>query len=254
MMIPFKERVIPVQIAPTMKVLSLLFSLFLAAVSVFAQTDPGEYKSQEVSDDPIPVPVLIKHLPDWETKRDQAKITNRIEDVRQDFGNAAVLSAFEFDPGSEAVYADYDEGRLLIVEFPTPQGSTYADAAIQPKLAESPGVIYKRIGNYNAFVFNATDADAAGALLDKIDYGKTVQWLGEDPYFLQRFERYIAMQGRDMVITTVLFIAGVLLSAALIGVGAGFVYYRFRQQEQAKWHAYSDAGGLTRLNLDGLSE
>jgi len=236
-----------------MKRLSLLFSILLAAVSVFSQTNP-EYKSQEVSDDRIPVPVLIKHLPDWETKKDQAKITNRIEDVRRDFGNAAVLSSFEFDAGTEAVYADYAEGRLLIVEFPTPQGSTAADALIQAKLAESPDAIYKRIGNYNAFVFNASDANAANALLEKIDYGKTVQWLGEDPYFLQRFERYIAMQGRDMVISTVLFIAGVLGTAALIGVFGGFVYFRFRQKKQAQWHRFSDAGGLTRLNLDNLSE
>jgi hypothetical protein len=225
--------------------------ILLAAAAVFSQS--GEYKSQEISDGDG-VPVLIKHLPDWESVRDKAKITNRIEDVRRDFGNAAVLSAIEFDAGSEAVYADYPAGRLLIVEYPTPQGSTAADAAIQARLGESPGVIYKRIGNYNAFVFDAADPAAANALLDKIDYGKTVQWLGDDPYFLQRFERYIAMQSRDMVISTVLFIAGVLGMSALIGLAGGFVYYRFRQQKQAQWHRFSDAGGLTRLNLDELSE
>lgn len=250
LMIPFKERVVRVQIAPNMKRLFLLFTILFAAISVFAQPD---YKSQEVADGDG-VPVLIKHLPDWEAVREKAKITGRIEDVGKEFGNAAVLSTFEFDAGSEAVYADYPEGRLLIVEFPTPQGSAAADAAIQGRLAESPGVVYKRIGNYNAFVFGSTDAAAANALLDKIDYGKTVQWLGEDPYFLDRFQRYIALQGRDMVLSTVIFIAGVLGIAALIGVLGGFVYYRFRQQKQAQWHAFSDAGGLTRLNLDELSE
>lgn len=236
-----------------MKTFPLLLSLLLAAVSVFPQTQATEHKSQEVSD-VDGIPVLIKHLPDWESKKDTAKITDRLEVVRADLGEPAILSAFELDPGSEAVYADYPEGKLLIIEFPTPQGSSAADAAINGALGGSPGVIYRRIGNYNAFVFGSTDPAAANALLDKIDYGKKVQWLGEDPYFLDRFERYIAMQGRDMVISTVLFIAGVLGTAAMIGLAAGFVYFRFRQHEQAKWRAYSDAGGLTRLNLDELSE
>lgn len=254
MMIPFKERVIPVQIAPNMKRLSLLFCFLIATVSVFAQTNSGDYKSQEVSDVDGTTPVLIMNLPDWESVKGQAKITNKIGDVRASFGDPAALAGIDLDGGAEAAYADYPAGRLLLIEYPTPQASTAADALIQAALPNSPGVIYKRIGNYNAFVFNASDPDAANALLEKIDYGKTVQWLGEDPYFLQRFERYIATQGRDMVITTVLFIAGILLSAALIGILAGFIYYRFREQERAQWHRFSDAGGLTRLNLDELSE
>lgn len=225
------------------------FVVLFASIPVFSQ---GDYRSLEVSDGDL-IPVLIKHLPDWESKKDQAKITNRIDEVRKEFGSPAVLSEIDLDGGAEAAYANYGEGRLLLIEYPTPQGSSSADAAIQAKLAESPGVVYKRIGNYNAFVFYA-DPAAANALLDKIDYGKTVQWLGDDPYFLQRFERYIASTGRDMVVSTVLFIAGVLLFAALIGVAAGFVYYRFRENERAQWRRFSDAGGLTRLNLDELSE
>lgn len=236
-----------------MKRLSLLFSFLFAAVSVFSQTEGQPYQSQEVSDGDL-VPVLIKHLPDWEAVKDKAKITNRVDEVRKEFGSPAVLAEIDLEGGAEAAWADYSEGRLLIVEYPSPQGSSFADAAIQSKLPESPGVVYKRIGNYNAFVFNVADPAAANALLDRIDYGKTVQWLGDDPYFLQRFERYIAMQGRDMVISTVLFIAGVLGTAALIGIFGGFVYFRYRQQKQAQWHRFSDAGGLTRLNLDNLSE
>lgn len=231
----------------------LLQILLLLLVSVTAFSQSGEYKSQEVSEiDGIPV--LIKNLPDWETVRDQAKITNRIDEVRREFGSPAVLSEIDLNGGAEAAWANYDEGRLLLIEYPTPQGSSSADAVILSKLAESPGVVYKRIGNYNAFLFNAADADSANSLLDKVHYGKTVQWLGDDPYFLQRFERYIASTGRDMVISTVLFIASVLLFAALIGIAAGLIYYRFREHERAQWHRFSDAGGLTRLNLDELSE
>lgn len=228
----------------------LFIAVLLAAIPAFAQAG---YQSQEISETDG-VPVLIKNLPDWESVKDQAKITNNIDAVRADFGNPAILSGIDLNGGAEAAYANYEEGKLLLIEYPTPQASTAADASIQSHLAESPGVVYKRVGNYNAFVFNATDAALAEALLGKLHYGKTVQWLGEDPYFMQKFERYIAMQGRDMVISTVLFITGVLASAALIGILAGFIYFRFRQQQQAKWHAFSDAGGLTRLNLDELSE
>ena len=231
----------------------LLAAILFASVHIAAQANPGGYKSQEVADGDG-VPVLIKNLPDEESVRGRAKITDRIDDLRAEFGNPAVLRGIELAGGAEAAYANYDEGRLLLIEYPTPQGSTAADSAILATLPESPGVVYRRIGNYNALVFDAASNEAANALLSKISYGKTVQWLGEDPYFMQRFERYIAMTGRDMVISTILFIVGVLFTAALIGVAAGFVYFRFRQLEQAKWHTFSDAGGLTRLNLDELSE
>lgn len=231
----------------------LLASIAAASLQIYTQADPGGYKSQEISEGDG-VPVLIKNLPDEESVRGQAKITNRIEEVRAEFGDPAVLRDIDLAGGAEAAYANYPEGRLLLIEYPTPQGATAASSAVLARLPESPGVVYRRIGNYIGFVFGAADPEAANALLGEITYGKKVQWLGEDPYFMQRFERYIAMTGRDMVISTVLFIVGVFGTAALIGIIAGFIYFRFRQQEQAKWHAFSDAGGLTRINLDELTD
>jgi ABC-type transporter Mla subunit MlaD len=58
----------------------------------------------------------------------------------------------------------------------------------------------------------------------------------------------------DIMISTVLWILLVLGSALLTGVVAGYIFYRFRDQKRATRTAFSDAGGLTRLNLDGLSE
>ncbi|HQU93715.1 MAG TPA: hypothetical protein PLK77_15535, partial [Pyrinomonadaceae bacterium] len=73
-----------------MKKLSLqILLLFAVSISVFAQS-PG-YKSQEISE-ADGVPVLLKHLPDWESVKGQAKITNSIDEVRTEFGNPAVLS------------------------------------------------------------------------------------------------------------------------------------------------------------------
>ena len=40
----------------------------------------------------------------------------------------------------------------------------------------------------------------------------------------------------------------------IAGIIAGLVYFRFRDRERSKRIAFSDAGGLTRLNLDDLSE
>lgn len=225
--------------------------LLVVSISTFAQS--ADYKSQEVSD-VDGVPVLIKHLPDWESVKGRAKITNNIDEVRTEFGNPAVLSGIDLNGGAEAAYASYGDSRLLLIEYPTPQGSSSADAAIQSAIGGSAGVVYKRIGNYNAFVFGAADPVAAEALLGKIEYGKSVQWLGDDPFYLQKFERYVANTGRDVAISTVFFILGIFLTAILIGVGTGYVYFRFRENERAHRTAYSDAGGLTRLNLDELSD
>jgi len=115
-------------------------------------------------------------------------------------------------------------------------------------------VVYKRIGNYNAIVFGASDPVAAEALLGKIEYGKSVQWLGEDPFYLDRFGRYVALTGRDVAISTILFILGIFATAIMIGVGVGYAFFRVRENERAHRTAFSDAGGLTRLNLDELSE
>ena len=236
-----------------MNTLSSFFLLLLIASFASAQGSNPGYKSQEVSETDG-VPILIKHLPDWEKVRNQTLLTGSMVDVRKELGDIPVIRGVELGGGAEAAIAPYGEGRLLLIEYPTPQGSIAADAAIQAGLGETPNAVYRRIGNYNAIVLESSDPDAANALLDKISYGKTVQWLGEDPYFLQKFERYVANTGRDVAISTVFFILGIFATAILIGVGTGYAYFRFREQERGQRTAFSDAGGLTRLNLDELSD
>ena len=233
------------------KVLSLICILFLTAVGVFAQ-----FKSQEVSEEDG-VPVLIKHLPDWENARNRATHTNKVNDLRAALGARPVLEVIDFAGGTEAVAAPYDAGKLLIVEYMNPQSSIEADALFKQKLAESPQnppVVYRRIGNYNAFVFDTPDEAAANALLDQIKYQKTVQWLGEDPYAQQKAERFFAIRTADIFLSTILVIIGGLALAVLTGIGVGLVYFRMREQQRATMSAFSDAGGMTRLNLDELSE
>jgi len=91
-------------------------------------------------------------------------------------------------------------------------------------------------------------------LIAKIKYEKSVQWLGDDPFLVGKIERYLVGTSADMLISTAIFITLGLATAVVIGIFGGFVVYRMREQRRTEWHAFSDAGGLTRLNLDELSE
>ena len=235
---------------------AVLISIFLfgmlPAVAQIAQVA----KSQEISESDG-VPVLIKHLPDWENARSGATFTSNSRDLKNALGSQPLLDLIEFSGGMEAVTAAYPAGKLLIVEYTTPQGSVEADSKFQQQIASSPQtppVVYRRIGNYNTFVFDAQDETAANSLLDEVKYQKTVQWLGEDPYLLKKIEKYFINTTRDIFISTVLWIVSGIGISIFLGIVTGFFFFRFREQKKATRTAYSDAGGLTRLNLDGLSE
>lgn len=221
----------------------------LGGAPMFAQ----QAKSQEISEEDGQ-PVLLKHLPDYENFRTGAQFTTDKNELRTIVGDP-LIDALEFWPGTEAVTAAYPEGRLVIVEYTNPQSSVEIDTRVQQQLAstQSP-VVYRRIGNYNAFVFGSTDPNAANALLDKVKYQKTVQWLGEDPHIIKKLERYMLSTSRDIVISTIMVIMLGLGGSLVAGIAAGFIFFRVRDQRRAHREAFSDAGGLTRLNLDGLSE
>ncbi len=99
----------------------------IAAVGLSAQpANTPVYNSQEVSEiDGIPV--LIKHLPDWENVRATTVFARSTDELKAALGERAVLNAIDWAPGTEAVTAHYSVGRLLIVEYSSPQGSIDAD-------------------------------------------------------------------------------------------------------------------------------
>jgi hypothetical protein len=235
--------------------LLLVFALFGCTLSYSAFGQQNGYKSQEISDGDG-VPVLMKHLPDWENVKGQAVFIQDKNGLKSVLGERAILDSVDISDGTEAVSAPYPAGRLLIVEYTTPQASVAADAEFQKAMISGTAgnVAYRRVGNYSVFVFDAADPDAASNLIDQVKYEKQVQWLGEDPYLYEKLERYFALTGRDVVLSTILWILlifGVTLAA---GIGAGFVYFRYRESQRAHMTAFSDAGGMTRLNLDDLSE
>ncbi len=232
------------------KVLSVACVLFLTVCVTFAQ-----FKSQEISEEDG-IPVLIKHLPDWENARNRATYTNNVNDLRGVLGERTIFDLIDFTGGTEAVTAPYDAGKLLILEYTNPQVSIEADAQFILRLAQqpqTPPVIYRRIGNYSVFVFDAGDEAAANALLDQVKYEKMVQWLGEDPNYQQKYERYLATTMADVFLSTTIWILSGVGLAVLTGVIVGLLFFRSRDRRRVAMAAFSDAGGMIRLNLDELT-
>ena len=233
-----------------------LFLIFLLSSNISAQVkNSTSIVSQEISETDG-IPVLIKHLPDWENIRKEATLTNNVNDLRKALGDRAVFELVEFAGGTEAVTAPYKEGKLLIIEYPSPQTSTEADNKFRESLAQSgqnPPIFYRRIGNYNAFVFDSTDESAANNLLDQVKYEKDIQWLGTNPFMFHRAERQFVVQTADLFTTTFLLISLGIGFTMVAGIVAGVFYFYVREQKRSTMETFSDAGGMTRLNLDGLT-
>jgi len=240
--------------------IALLFCvLSLSSFSISAQQPSlPEIKSQEVSEDDG-IPVLIKHLPDWENARNSAVYIKNADELRAALGEHSIFNTIDFVAGTEAVTAPYAQGKLLIVEYSTPQASVDTDNKVKQIVGEngenqeSAGFFYRRIGNYNVFLFDGSSESEANALFDQIKYEKVVQWLGEDPTLLRRAERAIVMGTTDVILSTATAIVLGLLFALLTGIIAGIIFFYFRKQQRSGMKAFSDAGGMTRLNLDDLT-
>jgi len=236
--------------------LLLISGLLLISSNVSAQTKTSPtVKSQEYSDEDG-IPVLIKNLPDWENVRNSAILTHNVEELRTALGNRPVLDLINFAGGTEAVTANYPQGKLLLIEYSTPQFSIDMDTKTLQRLAEigqTQKIYYRRIGNYNAFVFDAPDEVSANSLLDQIVYDKEIQWLGENPFILRKAERMFIESTSELFFSTLLVIILGLVIGIVGGIVAGLVFFYMRDQRRATMNAFSDAGGMIRLNIDELS-
>ena len=234
--------------------LSCLLLLTVLSIPSAAQANRSiPYKASEVSETDG-LPVLIKHLPAWESVREQAVFTANVGELKAVLGERPVLDLIDFSVGTETVTAPYPAGKLLIVEFLTPQASIESDAEFTAKLAETrdPSTVYRRIGNYNAFVFDASDPAAANALLDQVNYEKDIQWLGKNPFIISA-ERAFVIDTSDLFLSTVFLILIGIGFSIVGGLLAGFIFFRMRAQKRASMPTFTDAGGMTRLNLDGFT-
>ncbi len=207
------------------------------------------------------IPVLVKHLPDWEAAQDGAVYAVSLGALRESAGEQPIFEGINFNEGAEAVTANYDASRLVIVEYPTPQIAAEMDARLTVRLNElraqgqSTPTAYRRVGNYSVFVFNAPDETAAAQLIGRVKYEQDIQWLGENPLLWARAEK----QHTRQAVSLILGIARTLsfFVAACLGIGAvfgGIFFLRRKAQQRASAEeSFSDAGGMLRLNIDELT-
>jgi len=205
------------------------------------------------------IPPLIKHLPDPGQAQKNAVYLNSFGDLHRLPFQHAVFDAVQSGGNADAVLATYGPSKVLILEFNTPQLASENDkriiARIQElwKLGQPAPTAYRRVGNYSVFVFDAPDEQTARQLIDQVKYEQVVQWLGENPNILKEAEkRYV--NTTLGVLVTVLKASGYALITCL-GMGGliGGLLFSYRRSQQKAATAYSDAGGMLRLNLDELT-
>ncbi len=237
----------------SINILAAILLAYTSSLTVSAQSVGSlPYRGQDVSQKDE-IPVLVKHLPDWETVRGRETFAKNVDELKTALGERPILDLIDFSAGTEAVTAPYEAGKLLIIEYSTPQDSIDADAKFKAALEGShETAVYRRIGNYNAFVFDPASSAAANALLDQLKYEKTVQWLGKDPFVIDP-ERAFVLTIADVFMSTVLVIFLWIGVAVFLGVVSGYIVFSIRERKRAAMTAFSDAGGMTRLNLDGFT-
>ena len=234
--------------------LGLFILVLLFSLNIFAQNQP--VMVDVISEDDL-TPGVLKALPDYEKIKDKAVHIQNSAELKKIFGSErGVLDLIDFKSGNEAATADYDAGKLLIVEFASPEVSFDTDNQIKERLAQAPQnppIYYRRIGNYNVFIFDGKDEISANELLGKIKYEKTVKWLGTDPFLHNRAERHFVQNTLQLFLTTILAIGLIFGTMLVLGIAAGIIYFRITSRRQAEMSAFSDAGGMIRLNLDELT-
>jgi hypothetical protein len=205
------------------------------------------------------IPVLIKHLPDPEEAQKNAVYLSSFTDLQRLPLQHAVFDAVQSGGNADAVLATYGSGKVLILEFNTPQLASENDrriiARIQElwKLGQPAPSAYRRVGNYSVFVFDAPDEQTAKQLIDQVKYEQVVQWLGENPNILKEAEKQYVNTTLG-VLVAVLKASGYALVLCL-GVGGliGALLFSYRRAQQKDVTAFSDAGGMLRLNLDEMT-
>ena len=222
----------------------------VAFARAFADTLPAGENS---------VPVLVQHLPDWQNAKVHAAYSVTLEGLKASTQSQPVLDSLSFEGGAEAVVANYGPSQFVIVEFTTPQLASDNDSKILAKIQELRNqakpvpTAYRRVGNYAVFVFNAPNEQTANQLIEQVKYEQVVQWLGDNPYWLRDAQRRYT---ETMLGTFVSVVKASGLAAVLcFGIGGffGALLFTRRRAQQAAQRAYSDAGGMMRLNIDELS-
>jgi len=205
------------------------------------------------------IPVLVKHLPDWERQQDRVIYLPGATTLAAISPQQTVLNVVDPAGDADAVVANYDAGKLLLIEFNTPQLAGDNDRRILSKIQELSSqnqpvpAAYQRVGNYCAFVFDGPSTQAAQDLIKQVKYEQVVQWLGDNPYWLKEAERRYAETTLGVFIAVVKASGLTFLTCFGIGGLFGALLFSRRRARQSAMAAYSDAGGMLRLNLDEMT-
>ena len=205
------------------------------------------------------IPALIKHLPNPDQAQKNAVYLNSFADLHRLPFQHAVFDAVQSGGNADAALATYGLSKVLIVEFNTPQLATENDkriiARIQElwKLGQPAPTAYRRVGNYSVFVFDAPDEQTAKQLIDQVKYEQVVQWLGENPNILKEAEKRYVNTTLGVLVTVLKASGWALITCLGMGGLIGGLLFTYRRSQQKAVSAFSDAGGMLRLNLDELT-
>ena len=204
------------------------------------------------------VRVLTRHLPPPEEAQKNAVFLNNFADLEKLGLQQPVLSAVQSGGDADAALANYAPSKVLIIEFHTPQLAADNDQRIIArihelwKLGQPAPTAYRRVGNYSVFVFDAPDEQTAKQLIDQVKYEQVVQWLGENPNILKEAEKRYVNTTLGVLVAVVKASGYAALLCLGIGGLIGGLLFSYRRSQQ-KAVAYSDAGGMLRLNLDEMT-
>lgn len=158
--------------------------------------------------------------------------------------------------GADAAVADYAQAsgspmRIVLVDYQTPQLAADAERSLMAYFAALPPEvqqqrILRREGNYILEATGVTDRAAAEQILGTVKYSFAIKWLkGYAPPALNlNEETYKAA----LLFINSFAIVGICFTTALVcGIVVGAVVFRNRRRAAA--NLFSDAGGMTHLDL-----
>ena len=205
------------------------------------------------------VPVLIKHLPNPDEAQKNAIFLHSFANLDKLGLQNGVLTAIDSRGNADAALGAYGPSKVLIVEFNTPQLAKENDDRILARIQElwklglPAPTAYRREGNYSVFVFDAPDDQSAKQLIEQVKYEQVVSWLGENPNILKQAEKHYINTTLGVLVAVIKASGYALLACLGLGGLAGALLFTHRRNQQKDVAAYSDAGGMLRLNLDDLT-
>lgn len=205
------------------------------------------------------IPALVKHLPNSDKLQHKALFLSRFKSVQELAPNQPVLSVIQTAGDGDAAFVDSGSGKVLLIEYNTPQLAKDNDERIMAKIRElwtlglqAPSA-YRRVGNYSVFVFDSPDEATAKKLIDQVKYEQVVQWLGTNPYIYKQAEKEYVETTLGVFVAVIKASGYALVACLALGGLFGSLLFIRRRAQRGALETYSDAGGMLRLNLDDLT-